>query len=216
MSFDWSVDLYLVAEKAYGLLLPDLNDHECPRFGPRPACGSRFQFGRWKINPVILRVEAHGPCTVGRLHSLLDIPLATLCVGYCQGAVTAACKRLPLVEASCIDASSNGKRALHCSIHCVHHDQLLRIATADEEMMSFDVDCHSNWVSTRSNRPTRDHFAGVHIDDGDKVFVLQVDVYLGSIGREKLRLTPEIDWGFHLPVLRVNVGPECHESATIA
>jgi len=134
-------------------LLPHCNDHECIRLRPRTlrrrSRRSRFELRSRQMDRECGFIHARGPCSFRRLHYLLDFELPRLLAHYNQRSVPAGRKRQACMDLRCIHARADGQVRQHFAVVRAHHNQLLRIATADKQMVHLRVRwllCFSNAV----------------------------------------------------------------------
>src|SRR6266852_5615413 len=135
---------------------------------------------------------------------------------YRECAVAAARKCVTIEELGGVNALANGQAGQDLAVIGVHHDQLLRLAAADEEAVVLCVDRHSHRCAARGNRPARDDLAGLDVDHGDLILIHQIDVDPAlTVGGKELGRSAELDGRIDLSRFGVNIGLERHQHSLV-
>jgi hypothetical protein len=84
-------------------------------------------------------------------HCLSNFELARLVARNRERAISTTYKYVTIRKRSSVNAGADGKRAFNLAVLRVHHDELLWIPTAYEQLVSTRVQCYSNRMSSGQN-----------------------------------------------------------------
>ena len=124
---------------------------------------------------------------------------------------------MAIEELGGVNALANRQAGQDLAVICVHHNQLLRLAAADEEAVVLCVYRHSHRRAAGGNGPARDDLAGLDVDHGDLILIHQIDVDPAlAVGGEELGRSVELDGRIDLSRFGVNIGLERHQHSVVA